>query len=230
MKAIEIIDASDSSLLVRFGTTIAPELHARVLSFFQVMRDRRDPRIRNLHPAYASLLIDFDPLRLSHAELADDIHKLLERGSQTAVLPARLISIPVCYGAEFGPDLADVAAHNGISVEDAITLHASAVYIVYFLGFSPGFAYLGGLSKRLAIPRLATPRVRVPAGSVGIAGEQTGVYPRETPGGWRLIGRTPLGMFDPNSDPPSRLQPGDRVQFEPISTSAFEQVMNSRLQ
>jgi inhibitor of KinA len=149
---------------------------------------------------------------------------LLQTGDKKTVVPRDPIVIPVCYDAEFGPDLTDVAAHNGIAVEEVIGLHTSATYTVYFLGFSPGFGYLGGLPKELRIPRLATPRSRVPAGSVGIGGEQTAVYPSETAGGWRLVGRTPLAMFNPASDSPSRLQPGDHVQFTAISRSAFERV------
>ena len=127
------------------------------------------------------------------------------------------IVIPVCYDAVFGPDLSDVATHGGIPIEEVIRLHSAAIYTVYFLGFSPGFGYLGGLPKPLHMPRLATPRVRVAAGSVGIAGEQSAVYPGETAGGWRIIGRTPLKMFNATSDQPSRLQPGDRVRFAPVS-------------
>jgi KipI family sensor histidine kinase inhibitor len=224
MDAIEIVAASDSSLLVRFGRAIAPELHDRVLALFHALRQQADSRIRNLHPGYASLLIDFDPLQITHSEVASRVEPLLQTVDKTKVVPRDRIAIPVCYDAEFGPDLNDVAAHNRISVEDVVRLHTSAIYTVYFLGFSPGFGYLGGLPKELRMPRLAKPRLRVPAGSVGIADQQTGVYPSETAGGWRLIGRTPLAMFDPALDPPSRLQPGDRIQFTAISRSAFERL------
>jgi KipI family sensor histidine kinase inhibitor len=222
MDPIETIASSDSSLLVRFGRTISPALHDNVLALFRAMRKQADPRIRNLHPGYASLLIDFDPLRITHTEIASSVQLLLESSNEKPVAPRDPIEIPVCYDAEFGPDLIAVAAHNRLSVEDVIGLHTSAIYTVYFLGFSPGFGYLGGLPKQLCTPRLATPRLRVPAGSVGIGGEQTGIYPSESAGGWRLIGRTPIAMFVPTSDAPSRLQPGDRVQFTSISRSAFE--------
>jgi KipI family sensor histidine kinase inhibitor len=224
MNAIEIVAAGDSSLLVRFGRAIAPELHDRVLALFHAIRRQADSRIRNLHPGYASLLIDFDPLRMTHTEVAARVELLLQTANEKPMVPREPIAIPACYDAEFGPDLADVAAHNGISAEEVIALHSSAIYTVYFLGFSPGFGYLGGLPKELRTPRLASPRSRVPAGSVGIAGEQTAVYPSGTAGGWRLIGRTPLVMFDATSDSPSRLQPGDRVKFTAISRSAFERM------
>lgn len=221
--AMKIIPASDSSVMAVFGTEISPELHARVAALFHALQDGRDVRIRNIHPGYASLLVDFDPLRLSYEELAERI-ELADEGRQHEQHPANTVTIPVCYDAEFGPDLADVAAHHGISAEDVVRLHSSATYLVYFLGFSPGFAYLGGLPQALSTPRLATPRKLVMAGSVGIAGGQTGVYPIDSPGGWRLIGRTPVRMFDPSAGSPTRLQPGDPVRFEEIDRATFEEM------
>ena len=218
---MKIVAASDSSLLVEFGNSVSEQLYARVLSLFRALLSERDPRIRNLHPGYASLLIDFDPLRVSHEHLTAHVRKLI--GAETSIKNAasRTIEIPVCYDAEFGPDLGDVAAHNNISIEEVIHLHASATYLVYFLGFSPGFAYMGGLPEKLRTPRLATPRIRVAAGSVGIAGEQTGIYPVDSPGGWRLIGRTPVRVFDASANPPTLLLPGDAVRFVPISRASF---------
>jgi KipI family sensor histidine kinase inhibitor len=218
---MKILPASDSSLLVQFGATIASEFHQRVLALFRALLAENDPRIRNLHPAYASLLIDFDPLRLTHAELTAHLRELLDPALPAQQAPPRTIAIPVCYDAEFGPDLADVAAHQGISVDEVIRLHTSPTYLVYFLGFSPGFAYLGGLPPQLRTPRLATPRVGVPAGSVAIAADQTGVYPFDSPGGWRILGRTPRRMFDASANPPTLLQPGDLVKFAAINRSAF---------
>jgi len=223
---MRIIPASDSSLLIEFGTSIAPEFHQRVLALFHALLDAHDPRIRNVHPAYASLLIDFDPLRMSHLELERHVRDVIEATPVITQTTTRTVTIPVCYDAEFGPDLADVAAHNSITIDEVIHLHTSATYFVYFLGFSPGFGYLGGLDPKLRTPRLATPRKHVVAGSVGIAGEQTGVYPIDSAGGWRLIGRTPLRMFDPAAKQPSRLQPGDQVRFTAISRAEFEQAAN----
>jgi inhibitor of KinA len=221
---MKILAASDSSLLVEFGNTVSQQMHGRVLALFRVLLAEGDPRIRNLHPAYASLLIDFDPLQLSHEQLTAHMQKLLDAESDIKGTPSFGVEIPVCYDADFGPDLGDVAAHNNISVEEVVHLHTSAAYLVYFLGFSPGFAYMGGLPQALRTPRLATPRIRVTAGSVGIAGEQTGVYPIDSPGGWRLIGRTPLRMFDASANPPTRLQPGDVVRFTAISLPDFERM------
>ncbi len=217
---MKIIPASDSSLLVVFGNTISPEVHERVIALFHALQMRQEPAIRSLHPAYASLLIDFDPLRVSHEQIGALVEELAS-ASRTTSQEARLVTIPVCCDLEFGPDLGDVAAHAGISPEEVVRLHCSATYLVYFLGFSPGFAYMGGLPEKLHTPRLATPRGRVAAGTVGIAGSQTGVYPVDSAGGWRLIGRTPLRMFDAAANPPTRLQPGDRVKFSTIDRTSF---------
>jgi KipI family sensor histidine kinase inhibitor len=202
-----IVPASDHSLLVRFGDQISIETHGRVRSF---MRWFRAPGVRNLHPAYSSVLISFDPLRTTHEELA----ALAREAAGDAPAPAaRLVEIPVCYGGELGPDLADVARLNGLTPERVIEIHSSAEYLVYFLGFSPGFPYLGGLPAAIATPRLDAPRTLVPAGSVAIGGNQAGVYPVASPGGWRIIGRTPLELFRADREPPALLEMGDRVRF-----------------
>lgn len=224
---MKIVPASDSSLLIEFGNTVSPQMHARVLALFRALLAERDLRIRNLHPGYASLLIDFDPLQLSHEQLTAQVHNLIDSETAIKAISSRKVEIPVCYDANLGPDLGDVAAHNHISIEEVIRLHTSAAYLVYFLGFSPGFAYMGGLPIALRTPRLATPRTRVAAGSVGIAGEQTGIYPIDSAGGWRLIGRTPVRMFAASANPPTRLQPGDTVRFVPITRASFEELSQS---
>ena len=180
--------------------------------------------VRNLHPAYCSLLIKFDALRMRHDELEAVLRQYLERLEEVKLPEPRHVEIPVCYGGEFGPDLAEVCAMHGMTAAQVVELHASAEYRVYFLGFVPGFAYLGELPRELVTPRLAAPRKRVPAGSVGIAGNQTGVYPFATPGGWRLIGRTPLKMFRADRDGLSLLSLGDRVRFTPISAERFAEL------
>lgn len=218
---MKVIPASDSSLLIVLGNEISPELHARVIGLFQALRARRDPRIRNLHPGYTSVLVDFDPLRMAHDELAAIIEQSASAAGSEGERKSNVVSVPVCYDVEFGPDLMDLAKHANISPEEVIRLHSSATYLVYFLGFSPGFAYMGGLPEKLHMPRLATPRGYVAGGTVGIAGSQTGIYPVDSAGGWRLIGRTPWRMFDPHADPPTRLQPGDRVRFSPIDRATF---------
>ncbi len=225
---MRIIPASDSSILVVFGHAISWELQSQALRMFHAIQAMQDSRIRNLHPGYASLLVDFDPLTASHAELAAMIEKLAHAATAAGSDPGVEVTIPVCYDPEFGLDLEDVAAHNRISVADVVRLHSSATYYVCFLGFTAGFAYLGGMPEALHTPRLATPRRMVASGSVGIAGGQTGIYPTETPGGWRLIGRTPLPMFDPLAQPPTRVQAGDKVLFSAIDRAEFERLQQER--
>jgi KipI family sensor histidine kinase inhibitor len=213
--------ASDQSLLVSFGQQITLEAHQSVRRLLRLLELQPVAGIRNLHPAYCSLLVKFDILKLRHDELEAILRPYLDR-LKDVILPApRQLEIPVCYGGEFGPDLAGVAATHGLTPAQVIELHASVTYTVYFLGFAPGFAYLGELPEALATPRLPAPRRKVSAGSVGIAGNQTGVYPVATPGGWRLLGRTPLAMFRPDRGAMSYLSIGDRVRFTPISFDRF---------
>jgi len=221
---MRIAPASDSALFISFGDSISLETHRRVIAMFHAVERMRDPRIRNLHPAYASLLIDFDPLQLTHEELESLITPLFVEAVPQDLETAREIEIPVCYDREFGPDVTKVAKQISLTEEQVIATHSGSEYFVYFLGFSPGFAYLGGLAPRLQVPRLATPRQQVRAGSVGIAGEQTGIYPNASPGGWPLIACTPLRMFDASANPASRLQPGDRVRFGRIQRDEFERL------
>src|SRR6266849_6223790 len=218
--------ASDQSLLVCFGQQITLDAHQRVRKLLWLLESEPIAGLRNLHPAYCSLLIKFDILKLQHGELEATLRPYLERLDDVILPPSRQLEIPVCYGGEYGPDLDDVAAMHGMTPARAIELHASTNYLVYFLGFVPGFAYLGELPEALVTPRLATPRRRVPRGSVGIAGNQTGVYPFATPGGWRLLGRTPIAMFRSDRDGLGLLSIGDRVRFVPISCERFATMEN----
>jgi KipI family sensor histidine kinase inhibitor len=220
--------ASDRSLLVSFGEQISLESHQSVTRLLWLLELEAVAGINNLHPAYCSLLITFDALKLKHEELEAIVRQYLDRVEDLRLPEPRQVEIPVCYGGELGPDLNDVATLHGITPAQAIELHSSTPYIVYFLGFVPGFAYLGELPEALATPRLVTPRRGVPPGSVGIAGNQTGVYPFATPGGWRLIGRTPLAMFRPERNDMSLLAIGDRVRFAPISSEQFAALEKTR--
>jgi inhibitor of KinA len=223
-----ILSASDSSVIAIFSDEASFDAHRQVLQLFRSLRAVNDPRIRNIHPAYASVLIDFDPLQITHEEVAALVEQLARRAGKEPAGITKTVCIPVCYDAQLGPDLEGVAAHCGISAEEVIRMHSSADYRVSFLGFSPGFGYLAGLPAQLAVPRLASPRILVHAGSVGIAGTQTGVYPLDSPGGWQIIGRTPQRMFDPEAQPPALLQPGDRVRFVPIHIREFESQLENR--
>jgi KipI family sensor histidine kinase inhibitor len=209
-----IIPASDRSLLVSFGEEISLDAHHAVLRLTRGLEGA--PEVLNLHPSYSSVLIDFDPRRHRHAAMEDLVRERLEKAPEPAPNESRLVEIPVQYGGDLGPDLNDVAQHTGLPPERVVEIHSSAEYLVYFLGFSPGFPYLGGMPAEISTPRLASPRKQVPAGSVAIGGSQTGVYPLATPGGWRIIGRTSLKLFDVQSDPPALLRMGDRVRFIPI--------------
>jgi inhibitor of KinA len=227
--------ASDQSLLVYFESPhgrrgdkdsrpakqITIEAHEQVRRFLRLMELEPIAGVRNLHPGYCSVLVKFDAIRMQHSELEETLRSHLAKMAKIALPEPQLVKIPVCYGGEYGPDLEDVAELHGMTAERAIELHVSATYTVYFLGFVPGFAYLGELPTTLATPRLPTPRKIVPPGSVGIAGNQTGVYPVATPGGWRLLGRTPAVMFQPERSEMSLLSIGDRVRFVAISREEF---------
>jgi inhibitor of KinA len=234
-RGVQFQIASDQSLLVCFGqpkekspakarplqNQITIKGHEQVRRLLRLMELEPVVGVRNLHPAYCSVLVKFDGMKLRHDELEEVLRGYIERMGRVALPEPRLVEIPVCYGGEFGPDLEEVAELHGITTAEAVELHASTHYLVYFLGFAPGFAYLGELPEALVTPRLATPRRSVSAGSVGIAGSQTGVYPISTPGGWRLLGRTPLAMFRPERAEMSLLSIGDRVRFVPISREQF---------
>ncbi|MBV9573810.1 MAG: 5-oxoprolinase subunit PxpB [Acidobacteriales bacterium] len=213
--------ASDQSLIIYFGDEITIAAHQQVIRLLRLLETEPVAGIRNLNPGYCSLLISFDGLHLQHSDVEEILRPYIQRLDEVRLPEPRKVEIPVCYGNEYGPDLNDVAAFHGMTAEQVVNLHASVIYVVYFLGFVPGFAYLGGLRKELSTPRLPAPRPRVPRGSVGIAGEQTGVYPLATPGGWRLIGQTPIDMFRPEREEMSVLKIGDQVRFMPISPDKF---------
>jgi KipI family sensor histidine kinase inhibitor len=211
---VTIQPASDRSLFISFGDEISIDAHHQVARLTHALEGQRG--VLNLHPAYASVLIDFDPRLRSHADIEALARERMETARDEAREP-RLVEIPVCYGGEFGPDLDDVARHAGLAPERVVELHSAADYLVYFVGFATCFPYLGGLPPELATPRLAAPRKHVPAGSVAIGGSQAGIYPLASPGGWRIVGRTPLRLFDPQASLPPLLRMGDRVRFIPES-------------
>ncbi len=213
--------ASDHTLLVSFGSEISPLAHETVYALTQSLIRGLPDFVINLHPAYCSILISFDPLRATFGQVEEYVQSSLIESHKSQAPPKRIVDIPVCYDEKFGPDLSEVASQNSLSPDQLIAIHSSGVYRVYFTGFTPGFAYLGGLSPLLATPRLPSPRIKVPAGSVAIGGNQTAVYPISTPGGWRLIGRTPLKLFSPDKEPFTTLRLGDQVRFRKISREAF---------
>jgi inhibitor of KinA len=221
MQEVRILPVGDQALLVEFGRDIAPELSASVRALRQSLLHVPLEGILDIIPAYASLLVEFDPLLVSSETLSAQIHRQLPLQMEEHGRKGELFILPTIYGGTFGPDLDDVADHAGLTAEEVVTLHANRDYLVYFIGFTPGFPYLGGLDQRIAMPRLANPRLRIPRGSVGIAGAQTGIYPSESPGGWRLIGQTPIPLFHWQADPPALLQPGAWVRFRPVDDAEF---------
>lgn len=207
----------ESGLLIVFGNEINLEINQRVHLMAEWVKRAKLPGVIEVIPAYASILIGFDPIQIDY----DTVQKLImgykeEQINLISHRSEKAIEIPTIYGGEHGPDLNFVAEYNRLLPDDVIRLHSEVEYTVFMMGFSPGFPYLGSMNPAIAAPRLSSPRTRVPAGSVGIAGTQTGVYPSDSSGGWRLIGWTPLRLFDPNAEPHFLLKPGDRLRFVPI--------------
>jgi KipI family sensor histidine kinase inhibitor len=211
------LPAGDRVMVAEFGDGIDEAVNARVHRVARALDGAAYPGIVETVPTYRSLAVHFDPRLVSAADVAAAVRDVDRSAAAALAPPARVVEIPVFYGGVHGPDLPDVAAHCGLSEAEVVTIHAAGDYRVFMMGFTPGFPYLGGLSPRIATPRLATPRTAVPGGSVGIAAQQTGVYPTTSPGGWRLIGWTPSELFNPASAPPALLDAGDAVRFVPVT-------------
>lgn len=219
-----ILPLGDAGFLVEFGDSIDLAVNDRVVSFARAVERARVPGVVEVVPTYRSAAVYVDPAETDLASLTERLSTLAGNLPMDPADRRRTVTIPVLYGGEAGPDLPALAERAGLSVEEAIALHASVEYRVYMLGFSPGFPYLGMVPDAIAAPRLPEPRINVPAGSVGIAGRQTGIYPQDSPGGWRVIGRTPLVLYDPARTEPFLLEPGDRVRFVPIDRREFDRV------
>lgn len=228
MQDVKMLNAGEQGLVVEFGKIIDEVVNAKVSKLNALIKDRlQENGIIETVPTYRSLLIYFDPFTISKAELRDKIHELLPHvADATASKQGTLVHIPVCYqGEEFAPDLTFVCEHTGLSTEEVIKLHTEPEYLVYMIGFLAGFPYLGGMNEKLATPRLKQPRTKIMPGSVGIADKQTGIYPVESPGGWQLIGRTPVPVYDPNLENPFLFKTGDYLKFESISLNEYNQIL-----
>lgn len=222
------LTAGDRAMVVEMGDAIEPDCNRRVTSLLRAVEMGNIRGVVDLIPTYRSLLIQYDPMLVSFEELCDLIAEKESETDDGIAKTSRLVEIPTLYQGEYAPDLEFVANHASLSVDEAIQLHSDIEYPVYMMGFTPGFPYLGGLPEKLATPRLATPRIMIPAGSVGIADMQTGIYPVDSPGGWQLIGRTPLRLFDPHRDPPSLIAAGDKIRFVPLKNeSEYHRVGNA---
>ncbi len=220
-KKPRFLSGGDKAIFIEFGDTIDPRVHQRARSLKLAIEKARIPGIVESVPTYRSLLLYFEPLQLSAQKLRETVYNLLQSSAGNELPKRKLIKIPVTYGGEFGPDLELVAKHNNLGTEEVVQIHSSTHYLIYMIGFMPGFPYLGGMSPKIAAPRKATPRAKIPAGSVGIAGNQAGIYPAESPGGWQIIGRTPLKLFEPTRESPALLQAGDYINFISITTEEF---------
>lgn len=230
---MQITPLGDNALVLELGTAIDESTHRRVQTVWRTLAAAPLPAVRELVPAYTTVTVFYDPWAAVQAGasalgiadwLGGLVRERLKNPPKMEKVKPRVVDVPVCYGGEFGPDLARVAAQGKLSPEDVIKRHAKAEYLVHLIGFAPGFPYLGGLPKELHTPRHAKPRMSVPPGSVGIGGGQTGIYPLATPGGWNLIGRTPLRVFRPEANPPVLLAAGDRVRFRAITPAEFAQL------
>jgi KipI family sensor histidine kinase inhibitor len=220
----------DSALLIEFGEAISLELNRKVVALDEAILKAEVQEVEELVPTYRSLLIRYNPLRTSYEQLVFRIREIEEKLTESATeVEGRRVTVPVVYGGEYGPDLNYVARYHGLTEEQVVKLHSEREYRVYMIGFVAGFPYLGEVPDEISTPRLETPRLKVPAGSVGIAEKQTGAYPREAPGGWQIIGRTPLNLFNPLWQPPALLEPGATVKFEPISEEEFKTIKESVL-
>lgn len=217
--------AGDCGLLVEYGDEIDPDVNRKVRSMTLLMKSEPPAGIIETVPSYRSILVRYDPSITTPDRLLAAVAGLEERSAQIEIPPPRVVEIPVCYGGELGPDIEHVAAVNGLSVAEVVERHARPEYLIYMVGFTPGFPFLGGLDTELHTPRLETPRKLVPAGSVGIANGQTGVYPIASPGGWQLIGRTPLRLFAPERDKPFLYRAGDRIRFVPIQRTEYDRLL-----
>lgn len=237
---IEMKPIGDSSVCIQFGTEINREVHRKVKALSDYLEEHAFTGFIECVPAFTSVTVFYNPLLVHraykkeplfpHSEkerspyrlVCSVLQEMIKKLEETKAQKQRTVEVPVCYGGEFGPDLEAVAKHNQLSISDVIDIHSNGEYLVYMIGFAPGFPYLGGMSEKIATPRRRSPRLSIPAGSVGIAGMQTGIYPISTPGGWQLIGRTPIELFCPSEHPPTLLQSGDMVKFVPISFEEYK--------
>lgn len=216
--------AGDQAVLVEFENIIAKDTNARVRNLASLVEKETSTGFGEVILGYRTLLIHYDPVRLSYEQVVKRLKQWGEMDHNSISSASRTVRVPVLYGGEWGPDLNDVAVHNNLSPEEVISIHSGGEYLVYFLGFTPGYPFMGGMSEKISTPRLPSPRVSIPAGSVGIAGNQTGIYPVKSPGGWRLIGRTPLKLYDPEREKPFLFESGDIVRFEVITYEEFIEI------
>ena len=225
MSEVRYLVSGDCSVCVEFGNEISPEINKKIRAFKIAVEKSGIPGIVETVPTYRSLLVHYKPEIIGFRELTEKFEELMGSLSNIQIPPPTVIEIPVLYGGGMGPDIENVAEHNHKTVEEVIRIHTSEDYLIYMLGFIAGFPYLGGMSREIATPRLKSPRVKIDGGSVGIAGEQTGVYPVDSPGGWQLIGRTPLKLYDADREKPVLLEAGQYIRFKSITQEEYDRIV-----
>ncbi|MCL3781342.1 5-oxoprolinase subunit PxpB [Prolixibacteraceae bacterium JC049] len=221
---IEYIPSGDSAFLLRFGHIISEEINQQVRAYFIALNNCKIEGIIECIPSYTDLLVIYNPIVIQYKQLLLQLKQVAQQMHSIQIPAAQTVEIPVCYGNEFGEDMHTVMDHTGLNEQEIIKVHSQISYLVYMLGFTPGFCYLGGMNPQIATPRKSVPSQKIVAGSVGIAAQQTGIYPIDSPGGWQVIGRTPLRLFDPNRKPEFLIQAGDYLQFKPISIDEYHQL------
>ena len=223
---MEIKASGDRGVIVSFGNEIKKEIHYIVRDYMHLITEENYDFVEEVIPSYTSVLINYKPEIINFNDLEDVLIELNKKVKVKSKSDINIIHIPVIYGGDYGPDIEFVAEYNNITQEEVIQIHSERNYLIYMLGFTPGFSFLGGMSDKIATPRLDEPRTKIKAGSVGIAGSQTGIYPIESPGGWRLIGRTPIKLFSPEEENPVLLKMGDYIKFEPINEEEYFRILD----
>lgn len=226
-KETKYLIAGDKALTIEYGNEISEDISSRVRSMMVALESNKIDGIIETVPTYRSLMVHYDALTIGYDDLVKKLKDLEKKLENISLPKPKVIEIPTVYGGQYGPDIENVANHNKITVDEVIKIHSSKEYLIYMLGFTPGFPYLGGMDERIATPRLDSPRTKIHKGSVGIAGSQTGIYPIDSPGGWQLIGKTPLKLYESKREIPILLKAGDYIKFVPISEDKYKKIEDS---